>query len=534
MGEIGNFIFAVKDFFAATPTYTSNDKINRLRDLKNHIYEKHSICMETNPASLLYYSTTGKWENHPTLRSRIDTEIGDISALSLFSEVKFVPYDSDKIRNLYRELKHKAVKGINLDKHTILPAIEHVQEAYIGILPCKEYLKLISDDQGNMQKSLFYDNVRDFQGFNPVNTDIQKTLVDRNANNRFGLLNNGITIVAKSISKVGSLFNIKDFQIVNGCQTSHVIHLNRDKIPDIDKIFIPIKLIVTDDVDVTNDIIKATNWQTEVKKEAFESLYPFHKKLEEFYLNFDREKERRIYYERRSKQYDNQPIPKSKVITLTTQIKSFIAMFLNSPHSTHRYYGELLEAHKNRIFVEDHQPLPYYVSGYALHMLERAFAKKELDGMYRKFKYHILLLLRTGAAGNTLPNFSAKQINPYAQQIMDVMWNEQKTLQIFKSATDKIAKALNLLCSTDRAYADRLKLFTISLTSLPELEYESGTVRYYNNLRGFGFIGRDTGTDVFVHIRDVENVTELVPGQQVEYVIKEDPRGLQAKKLRAL
>ncbi|MDO9538299.1 MAG: AIPR protein, partial [Thermoplasmata archaeon] len=165
MGEIANFVFAVKDFFAATPTYTSNDKMNQLRDLKNHIYEKHSIRMETNPAALLYYATTGKWENHPTLRSRIDTEIGDISALSLFSEVKFIPYDSDKIRNLYRELKHKAVKGINLDKHTILPAIEHVQEAYIGILPCKEYLKLISDDQGNMQKGLFYDNVRDFQGF---------------------------------------------------------------------------------------------------------------------------------------------------------------------------------------------------------------------------------------------------------------------------------------------------------------------------------------------------------------------------------
>lgn len=157
-----------------------------------------------------------------------------------------------------------------------------------------------------MQKSLFYDNVRDFQGFNAVNIDIQKTLTDLSTNNRFGLLNNGITIVTKSINKVGSMFNIKDFQIVNGCQTSHVIHLNRNNIPNIDQIFIPIKLIVTDDVEVTNDIIKATNWQTEVKKEAFESLYPFHKKLEEFYLNYDKERDRRIYYERRSKQYDNQ------------------------------------------------------------------------------------------------------------------------------------------------------------------------------------------------------------------------------------
>ncbi len=77
----------------------------------------------------------------------------------------------------------------------------------------------------------------------------------------------------------------------------------------------PIKIIVTDNMDVTNDAIKATNWQTEVKKEAFESLSPFHKKLEEFYATFDKEKNQRLYYERRSKQYENQPIKKHLIVT---------------------------------------------------------------------------------------------------------------------------------------------------------------------------------------------------------------------------
>lgn len=118
MGEIGNFIFAVKDFFSVNPAYTSHDKINQLRNLKNYIYEKHSICLESNPLCLLYYGTTGKWENPTNLQCRIDTEIGDLRELCLFSEVEFFSFDSDRIRSRYRELKHKAVKGINLEKHT--------------------------------------------------------------------------------------------------------------------------------------------------------------------------------------------------------------------------------------------------------------------------------------------------------------------------------------------------------------------------------------------------------------------------------
>jgi hypothetical protein len=45
------------------------------------------------------------------------------------------------------------------------------------------------------------------------------------------------------------------------------------------KASIPIKLIVTDDYEVANQITKATNRQTEVKVEAFESLEPYHRKL---------------------------------------------------------------------------------------------------------------------------------------------------------------------------------------------------------------------------------------------------------------
>ena len=72
-----------------------------------------------------------------------------------------------------------------------------------------------------------------------------------------------------------------------------------------------------------------------------------------------------LYYERRSKQYEHLAIRRERIISLAVQVKCFLAMFLNEPHSTHRYYGELLSAYRNRLFRESHSPIPYYVSGLA-------------------------------------------------------------------------------------------------------------------------------------------------------------------------
>ena len=105
--------------------------------------------------------------------------------------------------------------------------------------------------------------------------------------------------------------------------------------------------------------------------EALESLTPFHKELEDLYnaLESSREFSDRVYYERRSKQYVMDGISSSNIVTLTKQIKSFIAMFLDEPHSHPRYYGELLKSYaydEGRIFASNHRLEPYYASGVAL------------------------------------------------------------------------------------------------------------------------------------------------------------------------
>ena len=60
---------------------------------------------------------------------------------------------------------------------------------------------------------------------------------------------------------------------------------------------------------------------------------------------------------------------------------------------------------------------------------------------------------------------------------------------------------------------------------------ESGTVKWFNTSKGFGFITRDTGDDVFVHFRSIrgQGHRTLFEGQRVEFNITEGEKGLQAE-----
>jgi hypothetical protein len=166
MGDIGNFLFDVRAFFANALPAPANPQIARLKDLSEYIYGG-SIDMDHAPVCELYYATTGKWTDDPVLRERVRTETDTMRQTNLFSHVLFTPLDGEAIKTLYRELRRKVTREVVFDKHTILPPIGDVQEAYIGILPCTEYIKLISDNEGKLQRSLFYDNVRDYQGAQP-------------------------------------------------------------------------------------------------------------------------------------------------------------------------------------------------------------------------------------------------------------------------------------------------------------------------------------------------------------------------------
>jgi len=62
-------------------------------------------------------------------------------------------------------------------------------------------------------------------------------------------------------------------------------------------------------------------------------------------------------------------------------------------------------------------------------------------------------------------------------------------------------------------------------------ERETGTVKWFNNGKGYGFIVRDEGGDVFVHYSSIQGTgfRSLEEGQRVEFTVGEGTKGLQAQ-----
>ena len=67
-------------------------------------------------------------------------------------------------------------------------------------------------------------------------------------------------------------------------------------------------------------------------------------------------------------------------------------------------------------------------------------------------------------------------------------------------------------------------------------EKETGTVKWFNEAKGYGFIARETGDDVFVHYSAIEGggFRTLREDDRVEFAVEQGPKGLQATQVRAL
>lgn len=429
--EVSTFLFGVEDFFSEDPKLPRNEHIKKFVQISNLIFE-HAAKFKRNPCLKIYYVTTGTLQEDTNFQARVDVAIASLKSSNLFSKVSFTPLGAQELSKLYRKSKESISTTFQFSNRITIPDIKGVTEAYIGLLPYDQFLKIVSNEEQNLL-NVFEDNVRDFQGDNnDVNSGIAQTIISEESE-IFSVLNNGITVVANNISLTGNQFTISDYQIVNGCQTSNVLYNSRDS-ENIKKVNVPIKLIATTDDDIKIRITLATNNQTPIKKEQLASLTQFQRRLEEYYNSYSGDL--RLYYERRAKQYNSDSsVLKSKIITVPYQIKSFVAMFLDEPHNVTSFFGLIvrrLNEEKIKVFRDDHKYFPYYLSAYAYYKLDSMFKKGLIDSSYKKVKFHLLMLFRILNQPFDMPAFNNKKMEEYCQSLLNLLSNQEKCFEAFE------------------------------------------------------------------------------------------------------
>ena len=259
----------------------------------------------------------------------------DIAALNTYDACGIHFVDSEALKQICDNNANTFSASIKTIDVMSLPAVHGVKNSCLALCFADEFMRMLTTDDGVIRKSLFDDNVRDYQGVNNVNAEIEQTV--RNEPEKFGLLNNGITIVCDDFFTGNRAIVLKNPQVVNGCQTSHVLFQAQEAGADLTGLPLNIKVIATTDLEITNQIVRGTNRQNIVYDEAFEATRKFHKDLEEFYDNYTGSPTR-LYYERRSKQYQHDPrIKQTQKINLRVLTQFTVGMILNKPHMSHRH-----------------------------------------------------------------------------------------------------------------------------------------------------------------------------------------------------
>ncbi|MBE5958715.1 MAG: abortive phage resistance protein [Lachnospiraceae bacterium] len=232
--------------------------------------------------------------------------------------------NADKLMELY-----------NADMETVInlkfsenPISRGKNAEYISLINLGTYYNFITDENGKLRSSFFESNVRDYQGKNSVNSSIADSLRD-SSDEDFWWLNNGITILADKIVPIRiNELEITNPEIVNGLQTSTEIYnfySNNRNLIDNEQRNVLVRVIVPSSEEARDDIIFATNNQTNIPKSSLRVTDPIHLQIE-MYM-----KSRGLYYDRRKNYYKNQKKKATDIVGVSFLAQCLISVFLKKP-----------------------------------------------------------------------------------------------------------------------------------------------------------------------------------------------------------
>ena len=300
-----------------------------------------------------YYATLAS-ELHPNVIQQAEELKDTIKGLFPNAVVEVTFVDSDTLFDMYNAVIENRV---NL-KFADIP-ISPNQKNYIALVDLKSYFNFIVNDEGDVRKSFFDSNVRDYQGKNNVNSSISETL-RRADDNDFWWLNNGVTVLASEATLVNNReLQIVNPEIVNGLQTSMEIYNyfseNREALES-EKRSILLRIIVPDNEESRDQIIFATNNQTNIPKATLRVTDSIHLQIEMYF------KSRGLFYDRRKNYYKNHGRKPAEIVGVSFLAQCLITIFLKKPDYARARPSTLLNDEKtyNELYEKNNDLEVFY------------------------------------------------------------------------------------------------------------------------------------------------------------------------------
>ena len=300
-----------------------------------------------------YYATLAS-ELHPNVIQQAEELKDTIKGLFPNAVVEVTFVDSDTLFEMYNAVIENRV---NL-KFADIP-ISPNQKNYVALVDLKSYFNFIVNDEGDVRKSFFDSNVRDYQGKNNVNSSISETL-HRADDNDFWWLNNGVTVLASEATLVNNReLQIVNPEIVNGLQTSMEIYNyfseNREALES-EKRSVLLRIIVPDNEESRDQIIFATNNQTNIPKATLRVTDPIHLQIEMYF------KSRGLFYDRRKNYYKNQGHKPAEIVGVSFLAQCLITIFLKKPDYARARPSTLLNDEKtyNELYEKNNDLEVFY------------------------------------------------------------------------------------------------------------------------------------------------------------------------------
>lgn len=301
-----------------------------------------------------FYYVTLAVELHPNVEQQAEELKEQVKRIYPATTVDVSFVGADKFMELYNT---DSEANINLELANQPIALGRKAD-YVALVNLATYFGFITDDNRALRKSFFEANVRDYQGRNVVNKCISETLSSSTGED-FCWLNNGVTILAEKITPVTTReLVLLNPEIVNGLQTSTEIFNYFSENPELLKTEnrnLLVRIIVPDSEESRDNIIFATNNQTNIPKSSLRVTDTIHLQIEMYF------KSRGLYYDRRKNYYKNQRKKADDIVGVSFLAQCLISIILRKPDFARARPSTLLTDDDTYAFLyEENQDLDVY------------------------------------------------------------------------------------------------------------------------------------------------------------------------------